>query len=167
MGYTHRYSYCTTAAAFQHAWPQMVADARRIVERVEAAGVVLRQPGDESPPVTDECILVNGEAAEELDGEPLVIRRTTGGMQPAGCDRTGNVRTFCKTHRFPYDLAVCAILLRCHRLAPEAFSIDSDGDWDDEWADGAQGPRVKGLSARGLVSELFGEIPAASPFTVV
>lgn len=40
---------------------------------------------------------------------------------------------FCKTNHRPYDRAVTAVLLRCHLLAPGAFTITSDGDWDQDW----------------------------------
>ncbi|URN05400.1 hypothetical protein LUW74_20150 [Actinomadura madurae] len=117
------------------------------------------------PPVTDERILFTGSVADELDGEPLEIRPTPDHRQPYQYDPARSIRTFRKTNRHPYDLAVCAVLLRCHMLAPEAFSIDSDGEWDDEWANGATKPPPLGLSPRALVAELFGDIPTANPFT--
>lgn len=44
---------------------------------------------------------------------------------------------FCKTSRKPYDVAVSAILLRCHQLSPDALDIASDGGSDHEWRHGA------------------------------
>ncbi|KAH8755044.1 hypothetical protein F5883DRAFT_526574 [Diaporthe sp. PMI_573] len=41
---------------------------------------------------------------------------------------------WCKTDRKPYDLIVCATLLRAKHLAPNAVKISSDGDWDD-WSE--------------------------------
>jgi hypothetical protein len=41
---------------------------------------------------------------------------------------------FYKTERFPYDLAVTAISLRCRLTAPDAFQFRSDGGWTDGWA---------------------------------
>lgn len=61
-------------------------------------------------------------------------------------------------------MAVAAILLRCHLLVPEAFLIHSDGGWDEEWARDMTFPSVGGLSARALVAEFFGGVPAAAPF---
>ncbi|MEO3830096.1 hypothetical protein [Actinomadura sp. B10D3] len=51
-------------------------------------------------------------------------------------------------------------------LAPEAFYIDSDGDWDDEWANGATKPAPLDLGSRALVAELFGDVPTANPYTL-
>lgn len=163
MGYTHRYAYTPSDPAFQSAWPRMVADAGRIVERVQAAGVVLNDDDPDEPPVTDERILVGGSEEDELDGEPLVVHRSTEDLLPFQYDERGVVHTFCKTERFPYDLAVCAILLRCHRLAPGAFTIGSDGAWDEEWADGTHWPFHPEIGARGLVAELFGDTATDDP----
>ncbi|WP_412518935.1 hypothetical protein K8Z49_12845 [Actinomadura madurae] len=165
MGYTHYYRYAPSDPAFRSAWPRIVADARRIVERVGAGGILLNDIPDDLPPVTDERILFTGSVADELDGEPLEIRPTADHPQPFQYDPPRSIRTFCKTNRHPYDLAVCAVLLRCHMLAPEAFYIDSDGEWDDEWANGATKPPPLGLSPRALVAELFGDVPTANPFT--
>ncbi|KAH8742958.1 hypothetical protein F5883DRAFT_623665 [Diaporthe sp. PMI_573] len=42
----------------------------------------------------------------------------------------------CKTDRKPYDIVVCAVLLRAKYLAPDAVEVSSDGDWDD-WSEAA------------------------------
>ena len=41
---------------------------------------------------------------------------------------------FCKTARLPYDVVVCAALIRVREASPD-FVIESDGRWDDadEW----------------------------------
>ena len=44
-----------------------------------------------------------------------------------------NVRDTCRTDRLPYDFLVCAVLLICDHFAPQARSIDSDGDANDWW----------------------------------
>lgn len=164
MGYTHRYAYRSADPSFRAAWPRMVTDARLIVERVRAAGIALPEDED-TPAVDDERILVGGGDTEELDGDPLAIYRDPGVLPPFMVDERGVVRGFCKTDRCPYDLAVCTILLRCRLLAPDAFFIGSDGDWDGEWANGSGEPGSSGLGARVLITELFGQTPIDSPFT--
>ena len=153
MGYTHHFRYEPDRPGFRDGWARMVLDARRIVDRVQAAGIVI-EGFDGAPPVSDARIAFNGDEEEELDGESFVISPAAG---------QGVVRTFCKTERFPYDLAVTAILLRCRLIAPGAFRFRSDGDWTDDWAQDATYPAT-GMSTRGLVTELFGACPAESPF---
>ncbi|EXJ68969.1 uncharacterized protein A1O5_07904 [Cladophialophora psammophila CBS 110553] len=38
---------------------------------------------------------------------------------------------FCKTVQKPYDLTVCLVLLRARQLAGDAFSLRSDGSWNE------------------------------------
>ena len=66
----------------------------------------------------------------------------------------------CDTGRQPYDLAVTAVLLRCHLLLWADVMVRSDGGWDVEWVCGV---RVGQPSPRHLVTELFGTVPASSP----
>jgi hypothetical protein len=57
----------------------------------------------------------------------------------------------CKTNWKPYDLVVCAILIRAHQHLPDAFVFDSDGHWNDPcWRD-----------AQDLIARVFG--PDAVP----
>jgi hypothetical protein len=54
----------------------------------------------------------------------------------------------------PYDVVVCAILLRATLTIP-SFVIESDGEWDQaEWA-----------NARNLYTSVFGEDPGREPFS--
>lgn len=152
MGYTHYFRYEPNQPGFRAGWPRMVQDAQRIVERVQAAGIVI-EGLDSEPPVSIARIAFDGD--EELAGESFIISPTS---------EQDVVQNFCKTGRFPYDLAVTAILLRCRLIAPDAFCFGSDGDWNDDWAEDATWPST-GLSTRGLVAELFGECPAESPFS--
>jgi hypothetical protein len=139
---------------------------------VRAAGVVLVGPEEDGPQVNADGMCFNGGGTDELGGgedglcaEPLWISRTTDDMLSFMYDGRGVVRMICKTERFPCDVAVCAVLLRCHLLALAAFLIDSDGDWDKEWANGTGWPPTEGMSARGLVAELFDDTPTTCPFT--
>lgn len=138
-------------------------DAQRIVDRVRAAGVVIVGFGD-APPVSTSGIAFDGDDSEELDGESFVISPTLDDLPRWDYDEHGVVRAFCKTERFPYDLAVTAVLLRCTSLAPNTFLLHSDGEWTEEWLRDATYPPT-GLSSRGLVTDLFGECPTESPFS--
>lgn len=149
MGYTHYYRYTPDSPDFRAAWPRMVADAQRIVEAVRAEGIVITG--------------FDGDEDEELTGEPFVISPTLDGLPSWEHDEHGVVTSFCKTECYPYDLAVTAILLRCHQIAPEAFQLDSDGEWDEDWGKDAPCPPVR-QSTRELVATLFGECAAESPF---
>ncbi|MFD0972600.1 hypothetical protein [Plantactinospora endophytica] len=168
MGYTHYFSYFPRSDGFRAAWPRMRADAALILDRVEAAGVRLRRdPFGGSLPAEYEVIAVNGSVADEEDGEPLVIAPRWPVRRFEGDD--GRLVNFCKTGRHPYDLAVTAILLRCHRLLPDGFAIHSDGGWDTEWRHGRQrrAPLLPSASLlpspRDLVAELFGDEATDSP----
>lgn len=106
-------------------------------------------------------IAVNGSVDDEEYCEPLVLAPRWPGNRQLTSD--GRVVGFCKTGRHPYDLAVTAILLRCHRLLPDGFAIHSDGAWDTEWRRGNRMP-TRDPSARGIVAELFGDDASDSPF---
>ncbi|MGR3938430.1 hypothetical protein [Streptomyces sp. BRA346] len=164
MGYTHYFAYAPSTREFQDAWPRMVADARRIVAHVQSLGIAVTGPlGRGSPETSESCIALNGQ----FDHESLVI--SPGPPNPAhdpyGAGQyatRGFVWSFCKTARKPYDLAVCAILLRCWQLAPRAFVIGSDGGWDAEWKFGADHARAH--SARSVIGALFPPAPSECPF---
>lgn len=110
--------------------------------------------------------MFTGGITDELPGEGLLIRPDVHGLPPWRHDEHDVVRMSCKTERFPCDVAVTAILLRCHLIALDAFLVNSDGDWDQEWAEDMTSPPTAGLSSRGLVAELFSvtpRSPAPSP----
>jgi hypothetical protein len=162
MGYTHHYRYSPEHPSFRDAWPQMVTDAQRIVDRVQDAGVIILG-FDGIPPVSATGIAFGGDYTQELTAESFIISPSLERLRPWHYNGAGVVQTFCKTERYPYDLAVTAILLRCRSIAPDAFFVSSDGDWDDDWSQDATHPPT-GLSTRGVVTELFGDYPTASPF---
>jgi hypothetical protein len=173
MGYAHHFRYNTALPAYQDAWPRMVADALTIVQAADRMQVTICGPhGDNAPKISDTGIALNGSRWQASDHDSLVIcpsvttqhARISMGAEP------GFLSDTCKTGRRPYDVAVAAILLRCHLLAPEAFRINSDGRWDREWIYGAhrweEDPAPPyGPSARALVAYLFGDAPTESPFT--
>jgi hypothetical protein len=138
MGYTHYWSHGPVAPA---AWAALVADSQKIIEAVD---VPLRSYDGETgkPEFSAEEISFNG--ADDDSCESFVL------------EAKGTGFTFCKTARQPYDLVVCAVLLRAVAHIP-GFSLRSDGDWytEDEW-----------IAARKLVARMFGWAPENSQFSV-
>ncbi|KAH0431912.1 hypothetical protein CcaCcLH18_06739 [Colletotrichum camelliae] len=108
------------AARWQAIWPQLVDDARLIME---ACDVILTGPTHNSdiitPPVAsaEEGIVLNGVG--DYGHEPFSLSKQ---------NSTGSVGTARK----PYDLVVCCVLLRAHYLSPRNIHVDPDGRWDDE-----------------------------------
>ncbi|RAL13366.1 uncharacterized protein BO97DRAFT_423572 [Aspergillus homomorphus CBS 101889] len=128
MGYTHYFHYNAKSKTWQKAWPHLIKDTKTIIA---AAGVELSGP--ESPDGTvataplvskTKGIYING--VDEDAHEPLVI----------GCKEYLSLG-FVKTAQKPYDVVVACVLLRAAMLAPRAFVIGSDGDWDGvgDWGD--------------------------------
>jgi hypothetical protein len=163
MGYTHYWSASYGDPAYAAAWPAIIGDTRRIIEAVRARGIVIAGPDGYRRPIIDQDrmgVAFNGDATTDLDAESFEIE------VPAPSSPAQPQVQFCKTYGKPYDLAVTTVLLRCHLLVPGAFVIRSDGGWDTDWnrnqlnAFGLVAP-----SARRLVTELFGPVPGASPFT--
>jgi len=160
MGYTHYWDAPTAHPDYAAAWPCIITDTQAIITAVRGAGIVIAGPDGFGRPLLDaEGIAFNGDATGDLDYEAFVL------AAPGPVPRFEHL--FCKTGRRPYDLAVAAVLLRCHLLLPEVFRIGSDGDWDREWLHGAIPPALDAQdpvpSPRRLVADLFGPIPDASP----
>jgi hypothetical protein len=161
MGYTNFYAYDPNASAYIKAWPQMGQDAQTIVERVQELGIAIGPgvpdyQGHTEPECNERWIWLNG-VGEGVHDTLLIYgpgREALEAIEDAErwFGRADFLRAFCKTARMPYDTAVAAILLRCHELAPEAFVIASDGNWDREWRNGAWRGMV---SPRALCHELF------------
>jgi hypothetical protein len=105
ISYTH-YWRITDAAAWEAAWPQVVADATRIVQE---AGVALSSYRGLPVLSVGEGITLNG--AEPEDYETFHM------------DKDGGDRGFCKTARRPYDVVVTAILLRASIVACKATRV--------------------------------------------
>jgi hypothetical protein len=89
--------------------------------------------GEGKPILTPDEVRFNGWAADGEDYETFSVSASGGS-------------DFCKTGREPYDVVVCAALLRIREESPD-FRIESDGEWDDpdEW-----------VRARELYFETFG-----------
>lgn len=189
MTYAHTFRYAPESEAFRRAWPRMVADAARIVGYLATTGLAVRSRTGYSVPEfdrgTDGVIAFNGSAWHDGHRQPFVIRpsvpdRRRDPLAASRYARDGYVTGYCDTGRAPYDVAVAAVLLRCHQLAPTAFTIASDGGWLVEWQHGAEtwagGPRgltppAHGpagrvpVAARPVVAALFGDAETRCPFT--
>jgi hypothetical protein len=173
MGYTHYFAYDPTARSFISAWPGMVRDAKLIAWYAQRVlGVSLAGGRGEGPPVlSDRRICLNGPVADDLGHEAFLIDPTplgTGGArlvlgndaspgQAGERDGRGFIKSFCKTARKPYDIAVTAILLRARHLAPDSFVIASDGDWERDWC---YAPWGRKRSPVGVVELLFAQVEA-------
>lgn len=151
MGYTHYFAYKPDDPTFIDRWPQMTADAQRVIDALpDIIGPGVDDfDGHDGPEADERWIWLNGVGQNAH--ETLLIHGPGPAAQATVTDLTrwfGDVDyiwAFCKTAHKPYDIVVGAILLRCHRLAPQAFVIDSDGDWDADWQ-----------PIRGLYTGLFG-----------
>lgn len=118
MGYTHYY---TGVKALTQPF---IDDVERILAQAKSDGLVIRDGvGIGEPEISLDRIVLNGEAATDQDYETFLVTELSG-------------FSFCKTARRPYDAVVTAILiaLKVHGLVE---SVDSDGDWEDEWTVGA------------------------------
>ncbi len=184
MGYTHEYVLPLDQSAPTGAYGRLLVDAKAIVEHVTGLGIELVAPsGHEGtvPQLTEGLIGFNGLADEghtgfwwpsdmrrELQAQ-LELATSTGNSQAADYARGKLERDgpqYCKTERKPYDVAVCAVLIRARVHYGDTIAIHSNGGWDDEWRNGALGGgycdayadrKWPGLSARGVCETLFGE----------
>ena len=161
--YAHRYAYLPADPRWAQAWPQILDDARTIVEQVRRLGVVIAGPDGLRRPVFDPAFGVgfNGDATTDLAGDTFTV------MAPMFIGSTVTAQAICRTGAKPYDLAVAALLLRCAQLVPNVFVLDSDGGWDTQWLTGHH-PASAGTvlaSPRNLIGMLFEPYPDTSPFT--
>ena len=115
--------------------------ATTVVEHCKKVGIALQKDmSDCSPVVINKTqIWLNGVDNEGY--ETFVLNQ-----QKPSTARGDSYFQFCKTNRRPYDLAVCLLLLRISKLAPDAMNLNSDGNWDADWQE-----------ARKTYYSLFGE----------
>lgn len=113
MGYTHYWS----------GKPNLSADVIEDIEKIiEGSGVKIGNGlGEGTPILSAELVRFNGWDADDEAYETFELGDS-------------DAWTFCKTARMPYDVVVCATLIRVREASPE-FIIESDGRWDDadEW----------------------------------
>lgn len=161
MGYTHYWAYLPEHDQFRERWPRMVLDAKKVLDHVTTAWRIALRGADgyDTPTLTEGAIGFNGcrQAGEDYEGFWLTYGPPGPTSRPWMYEEyrgRGFVWDFCKTAQRPYDLAVCAVLLRCHTLAPEVFAIGSDGSWGTDWA-----------PARQVHTDLFGDPGPHDPLT--
>ncbi|KAH8743450.1 hypothetical protein F5883DRAFT_592977 [Diaporthe sp. PMI_573] len=115
MGYSH-YWVIEDPGDMEKAMTKLINDCRKIIEQAS---------------IDSECNLDTPDFKDRIELNGL----GDDGREPFQFtyhDSEGQ----CKTDRKPYDVVVCAILLRAKHLAPNAINIRSDGDWDD-WSEAA------------------------------
>ena len=149
MGYTHYWTLTRdpTEAEFE----ALREAARQIIGRCEiplANGD--GEPGT-MPELTETEILFNGVGEDCGEGFYLSKNRTDMYQHP----ETGNLIDWCKTHRFPYDAVVVAVLLAAKRALGDAIEVSSSGLWD-EWVNG---PHDDVLGGAAIYKHIFGEDP--------
>lgn len=122
MGYTHYWRISASEVPSQ-AFGRLALDVKQIIEATDVPLANGMGDAGSRPVITEGAISLNG--ADGDDFETFYI-----GVESSGFD-------FCKTGSRPYDAVVCACLIRAKVQYGDAISISSDGDWDDEWAEGA------------------------------
>ena len=160
--YRHHWAYQPSHSDYAHAWPTILADSRRIIERVRHAGIVIAGPDGYRRPLLDatDAVSFNGDASTDLAGDTFTL------LAPLPNHPQGMpvATASCATNRKPYDLAVSTVLLRCVLLLPQVFLLASDGAWDREWAYGATpGTTAPPLGARAVIASLFDLRPPDDP----
>jgi len=99
------WAYQPSHSAYAQAWPTILADTRRIIDRVRQAGIVIAGPDGYRRPVLDagEGIELNGDATSDLNGEPFQL------LAPLPTVGTGTptATAFCKTGRKPCAWRCC------------------------------------------------------------
>lgn len=132
MGYTHYWKRPREIPAGP--FSRWAGDVEEILGFLSAAGeVAIRgRSGAGDPEVSPETVSFNGDGGRGLDCEAFVVDRRCPPSAKSDATANGLYLGSCKTGRNPYDVAVCAALIRLGRHVPEV-EISSDGiadDWD-------------------------------------
>lgn len=169
MGYEHYITRSITTPEPREAYGRLAIDAMRIVREAKAQGVVVcNWDGTGEPEFTEGSFRLNGsDGVERLPGAVIVGRRESAETfvweavptldewdDAERCAQYGLTRGI-KTHAYPYDAVVCAILIRAAVHYGDSVRIGSDGYWDvppvGEWERGTW------LPGRALYEATFGE----------
>ncbi|HTJ68190.1 MAG TPA: hypothetical protein VL551_11725 [Actinospica sp.] len=148
MVYTHYWAYQPDSTEFTAAFPQLLADAHLILASLSERGVALAGPTGIGQPLLNESIIAfNG--VRPNTGENFVLAPAAGSGLTEHTEAGEPFKLdYVQTRALPYDLAVTAILLRAHQLAPWSLTLASDGSWEQDWR-----------AARDLLDDLFGTSP--------
>ena len=166
MGYAHSWSRVETPDGPlppepRDAYGRLALDTLAVIAAAEQRGITLAdgaaEPG--SRPVVDEGgIWLNGTRPDHA--ETFAWPAHPG--EPWWSDTPGH-RWWdaCTTNRQPYDLVVCAVLIRAGTHYGPSVRISSDGGWNGTVIDGRSRPDW--VPARRLVVDLFGPDADRSP----
>jgi hypothetical protein len=132
MGYTHYWQIGRPIEPQE--WLAITQATHQIIDHAAALGIGVAGWNGEGEPVIGEGeIRLNGADDDNYETFAIIAN------EPTPFD-------FCKTGRRPYDAVVGAVLLACRRvLPPDAFALNSDGNWDRDWLahqDGGVAPVV-------------------------
>ena len=91
------------------------------------------------PEVGIDRIALNGSAFRGQAGDPFVLERraSAGIVIHVGAGRTARAVRRCDTRGYPYDLAVCALLLLARDDFGDKMRLGSSGGLLDGWRDAA------------------------------
>lgn len=157
MGYMHAWQFDPTHPQWRAGFPDLEADAARIIQEANL------QLGGSRPLVAQGWIGFNGGTDGAYDPFLLTFDpRYCADPIKANGQRGGWWRSDCKTNRNPYDLVVCAILLRATHHFPDCFTVSSDGGWDDECTARWPGRRSRGRVRRNWASARGPWLPPCS-----
>jgi hypothetical protein len=147
--------------SFVHAWvlPHEIEEARWIALRYDAVKVlraasarleagrpadapgVLRGPeGIALPQVSEDRIAFNGSAFRGEAADPFMLehRAISGVVVRAEKGSVGRAVRRCDTKGYPYDLAVCALLLTVQRHLADVMRLGTSGDIRHGWHEAAE-----------------------------
>lgn len=163
LEYSHSWAYHPTSRRYRALWPVLLTDVAVILARLDELGIAVSGPDGTGEPVCDGSgIAFNGTAALG-SGQPLMLASLHRDPYPSPCGTPAATSGTCDTSSLPYDLAVTAVLLRCHHWLGHDFCIrSSHAKWDTEWLHGLR-PGQPG--ARQVLSTLFGPTSPVSPLT--
>ncbi|MEU8001565.1 hypothetical protein AB0B66_10430 [Catellatospora sp. NPDC049111] len=143
MGYSHSFTIQPGHDIYASMWPGLLEDAVTIVDAVKAKGIEINGPSGLGTPRLHPSrgIAFNGS---RIAGSQCDSFHLDSPAPIAGADRSCRRYRYVKTDANPYDLAVCAVLLRMKMLMPDIVAVGNPGVWDDTAA------------GRSLVVDLFG-----------
>ncbi len=152
MGYTHYWRRPRNARPKEfESWAQ---DVTRLIDSGLYDFALCGGDGKGLPEVDHACVDFNGDAEMGQDCENFLVMRNVKPHPHQEIDSRGHFLDFCKTNREPYDLLVCAALIRLAVHFP-AWPIESDGS-SAEW-----GPAIR-LCERVFEEETF--LPDGVPY---
>ncbi len=137
--YSHSWAYHPTSRRYRALWPVLLCDIAVILTHLDELGIAISGPDSTGEPICDASgIAFNGTAAQG-SSQPLTLASPHGDPYPSPCGTPAATSGTCDTASLPYDLAVTAVLLRCHHWLGHDFGIrSSHARWDTEWLHGVR-----------------------------